>query len=160
LAWSLPWVPLGTDLRTIDTAANQATAAAALDAFAATWEDRYRAVVKLRRAHWAEFIPFLAFPPEVRRLIYTTDDRERERPAAAGSRNRGQFPSGQVARKVLYWQSATWRNSAARTPGSAALGGNKRSRRSRSTSTVESQPHGHRMRECLAIGFLRVQRSR
>jgi Transposase, Mutator family len=63
LAWSLPWVPLSTDLRTIDTAANQASAAAALDAFAATWEDRYRAIVKLRRAHWAEFIPFLAFPP-------------------------------------------------------------------------------------------------
>jgi putative transposase len=35
-------------------------------------------------------------------VIYTTDDRERERPAAAGSRNRGQFPSEQVARKVLY----------------------------------------------------------
>ena len=39
--------------------------AAALEAFAATWEQRYPAIVKLWRAHWSEFIPFLAFPPEV-----------------------------------------------------------------------------------------------
>jgi transposase-like protein len=29
--------------------------------------------VKLWRAHWAEFTPFLAFPPDVRRVIYTTN---------------------------------------------------------------------------------------
>ena len=33
----------------------------------------YPAIVKLWRAHWAEFAPFLAFPPEVRRVIYTTN---------------------------------------------------------------------------------------
>jgi transposase-like protein len=30
--------------------------------------------VKLWRAHWEQFTPFLAFPPEVRRVIYTTDE--------------------------------------------------------------------------------------
>jgi Transposase, Mutator family len=48
--------------------------AAALEAFAAAWEQRYPAIVRLWRAHWAEFVPFLAFPPEVRRMIYTTDE--------------------------------------------------------------------------------------
>jgi transposase-like protein len=51
----------------IYTAADEAAAAAALEAFAATWGERYPAIVKLWRAHWEQFIPFLAFPPEVRR---------------------------------------------------------------------------------------------
>jgi len=79
------WVPLARDLRPVYTAADETAAAAALEAFAAAWGDRYPAIVKLWRAHWAEFIPFLAFPPEVRRVIYTTNliwvD---ERPAAEG----------------------------------------------------------------------------
>jgi hypothetical protein len=68
------WVPLAKDLRAIYTAADQAAAAAALEAFAATWGERYPAIIKLWRAHWQEFVPFLAFPPEVRRVIYTTDE--------------------------------------------------------------------------------------
>jgi transposase-like protein len=68
------WAPLAKDLRTIYTAADEATAAAALEALAATWEGRYPAIIKLWRAHWQEFVPFLAFPPEVRRVIYTTDE--------------------------------------------------------------------------------------
>jgi putative transposase len=68
------WAPLAKDLRLIYTAADEATAATALQAFAAAWEGRYPAIIKLWRAHWSEFIPFLAFPPEVRRVIYTTDE--------------------------------------------------------------------------------------
>jgi Transposase, Mutator family len=68
------WAPLARDLRPVYTAADEASAAAAaLEAFAGQWEDRYPAIVKLWRAHWEEFTPFLAFPPEVRRVIYTTD---------------------------------------------------------------------------------------
>ena len=55
-------------------AADQAAAAAALEDLAAAWGGRYPAIIKLWRAHWAEFTPFLAFPPEVRRVIYTTDE--------------------------------------------------------------------------------------
>jgi hypothetical protein len=66
--------PLTKDLKQIYTAPDEAAAAAALEAFAATWGERYPAIVKLWRAHWSEFTPFLAFPPEVRRVIYTTDE--------------------------------------------------------------------------------------
>ena len=48
-------------------------AAAARDAFTAAWQPRYPAIVRLWRAHWAEFTPFLPFPPEVRKVIYTTN---------------------------------------------------------------------------------------
>ena len=97
------WVPLTKDLRTIYTAADAAAAAAALEAFAASWEARYPAIVKLWRAHWSEFTPFLAFPPEVRKVIYTTNLIESMNARLRKvTRNRGQFPSEQAALKVLY----------------------------------------------------------
>jgi len=95
------WAPLTRDLRTIYTAADEA--AAALEAFATAWQDRYPAIIKLWRAHWAEFTPFLAFPPEVRRVIYTTNLIESMNARLwKVTRNRGQFPSEQAALKVLY----------------------------------------------------------
>ena len=97
------WVPLTRDLKLIYTAADEAAAAAALEAFTARWEARYPAIVKLWRAHWAEFTPFLAFPPEVRRVIYTTNLIESMNARLRKvTRNRGQFPSEQAALKVLY----------------------------------------------------------
>ena len=97
------WAPLTRDLRPVYTAADETAAAAALEAFAAAWEGRYPAIVKLWRAHWAEFTPFLAFPPEVRRVIYTTNLIESMNARLRKvTRNRGQFPSEQAALKVLY----------------------------------------------------------
>ena len=97
------WTPLAKDLKVIYTAADEAAAAAALEAFAAAWEQRYPAIVRLWRAHWNEFIPFLAFPPEVRRVIYTTNLIESMNARLRKvTRNRGQFPSEQAALKVLY----------------------------------------------------------
>ena len=97
------WVPLSRDLRPVYTAADEQAAAAALEAFAATWEDRYPAIIRLWRAHWQEFVPFLAFPPEVRRVIYTTNLIESMNARLRKvTRNRGQFPSEQAALKVLY----------------------------------------------------------
>jgi putative transposase len=97
------WVPLSRDLRPVYTATGEAAAAAALEDFATAWQDRYPAIVKLWRAHWAEFTPFLAFPPEVRRVIYTTNLIESVNARLRKvTRNRGQFPSEQAALKVLY----------------------------------------------------------
>jgi putative transposase len=97
------WAPLTKDLKLIYTAADEAAAAAALEAVAGQWESRYPAIVKLWRAHWSEFTPFLAFPPEVRRVIYTTNLIESMNARLRKvTRNRGQFPSGQAALKVLY----------------------------------------------------------
>ena len=97
------WVPLARDLRPVYTAPDEAAAAAALEEFAAAWGDRYPAIVKVWRAHWAEFTPFLAFPPEVRRVIYTTNLIESVNSRLRKvTRNRGQFPSEQAALKVLY----------------------------------------------------------
>ncbi len=97
------WVSLTQSLRPIYQAADEQAAAAQLDLFAEKWQKRYPAIVKLWRAHWAEFVPFLAFPPEVRRVIYTTNLIESMNARLRKvTRNRGQFPSEQAVLKVLY----------------------------------------------------------
>ena len=97
------WPALAKDLKAIYTATDEAAAAAALEAFAEAWEQRYPAIVRLWRAHWSEFTPFLAFPPKVRRVVYTTNLIESVNSRLRKvTRNRGQFPSEQAALKVLY----------------------------------------------------------
>ena len=87
----------------IYTATDEAAATTALDAFAQKWQQRYPAIVKLWRSHWAEFTPFLAIPPDVRRVIYTTNLIESINARLRKvTRNRGQFPTEQAALKVLY----------------------------------------------------------
>jgi putative transposase len=97
------WTPLTQSLRPIYTAVDETAAGAALDAFAERWERRYPAIVRLWRSHWEQFTPFLAFPPEVRRVIYTTNLIESINARLRKvTRNRGQFPSEQAVLKVLY----------------------------------------------------------
>jgi putative transposase len=97
------WPALTKDLKAIYTATDEGAAAAAFEAFADRWEQRYPAIVRLWRAHWAEFTPFLAFPPDVRRVIYTTNLIESVNARLRKvTRNRGQFPSEQAVLKVLY----------------------------------------------------------
>ena len=97
------WTPLTQCLRPIYTAVDETAAVAALDALETRWGTRYPAIVRLWRGRWEQFVPFLAFPLEVRRVIYTTNLIEsmnaRLRKA---TRNRGQFPSEQAVLKVLY----------------------------------------------------------
>src|SRR2546423_5114955 len=66
------WAPLAKDLRAIYTAADEAAAAAALEAFAASWGERYPAIIKLWRGPSCEVTPLLSFPPPGRKMSYTT----------------------------------------------------------------------------------------
>jgi transposase-like protein len=76
---------------------------AALEVFAQARQQRYPAIVRLWRAHWAEFTPFLGFPPQVRRVIYTTNLIESLNARLRKvTRNRGRFPSEQAALTVLH----------------------------------------------------------
>jgi transposase-like protein len=91
-------------LRAIYTAPTEQAAEQALEVFAASeLGERYPAVVRTWRAAWSEFTPYLAFPPAIRTVVYSTNMVEsinsRLRKA---TRNRGHFPSEQAALKVLY----------------------------------------------------------
>jgi putative transposase len=97
------WPALTKDLRSVYTAVDETAAAAALEEFAERWQPRYPAIVRLWRAHWSEFVPFLAFPPAVRKVVYTTNLIESINSRLRKvTRNRGQFPSEQAALKELY----------------------------------------------------------
>ena len=63
----------GKDLRPVYTAPTEAAAAARFEEFAQRWGDRYPAVVRLWRSAWGEFIPFLDYDVEIRRVLCSTN---------------------------------------------------------------------------------------
>ncbi|MEU2013878.1 IS256 family transposase [Nocardia sp. NPDC019302] len=64
---------------------------------------KYPAIGRTWRSAWPEFVPFLAFPPELRRVVYSTNLIESINARLRKvTRNRGHFPSEQAAIKVLY----------------------------------------------------------
>jgi putative transposase len=107
---SLRWVnykdrkKVAAQLRLIDAAPSEAAARDALDA----WTDsdvgrQYPAIRRQWEAAWEQVIPFFAFPPEVRKVIYTTNMIEsinyRLRKI---SKTRGHFPTDEALIKLLY----------------------------------------------------------
>jgi len=94
---------MAKDLRPIYTAINAETAALRLEGFAEKWQGKYPAAVKLWRNAWNEFIPFLDYDVESRKIICTTNAIEslnaRYRRAV---RARGHFPNDDAALKCLY----------------------------------------------------------
>ena len=78
-------------------------AAVALDAFEAEWGHQYRTVVRIWRGHWDNIIPFFQFPPEIRKVIYTTHAIESLNMSLRKlTRNRRIFPNDESACKALY----------------------------------------------------------
>ncbi len=97
------WGQITKALRIVYTAPTVEAAQARFDEFAEDWGDRYPVIINMWRNAWEQFTPFLAFPPEIRRVVYTTNAIEslnsRFRHA---TRRRGHFPHEQAALKVLY----------------------------------------------------------
>jgi Transposase, Mutator family len=80
----------------------EAAALEALASFAAAWEARYPAIVRLWEHAWAEFVPFLAFDREIRTVIATTNAIESLNARFRRSvKARGHFPNEQAALKHL-----------------------------------------------------------
>jgi putative transposase len=91
------------DLRPIYTAPNEAAAVLALDRFAETWGKTYPWCVKSWRANWDELATCFAYPPEVRKLIYTTNAIESfHRQLRKVTKTKAAFPTDDALRKQLY----------------------------------------------------------
>jgi putative transposase len=103
LASRRDWDALKRDLKPIYTAVNADAARAALDDLAERWGQRYGAIIRLWHNAWDEFIPFLDYDTEIRRVICSTNAIEslnaRYRRAVKA---RGHFPTEQAALKCLY----------------------------------------------------------
>jgi len=90
-------------LKPIYTAPSLSAAEQAMDHFEDTYGAVYPGIVKLWRDSWDRFVPFLAYPVEIRRVVYTTNMIESINfQLRKATRNRGAFPSDRSALKLLY----------------------------------------------------------
>ena len=95
---------LAAAIKPIYTAVSAEAAEAELDAFAqGPWGQRFPTVVSAWRRAWDKVIPFFAFPPEVRRVIYTTNAIESVNARLRKIiKTRGHFPSDDAATKLIW----------------------------------------------------------
>jgi putative transposase len=96
--------PLAIALRPIYTAPTAEAASAALEAFEhGPWGKKFPTIVAAWRRAWTRIIPFFAFPPEVRRLIYTTNALESVHAQLRKIiKTRGHFPNDEAATKLIW----------------------------------------------------------
>lgn len=97
------WDAIAKALRPVYTAPTESAALERFLEFSETWGAKYPAIVKLWENAWAEFVPFLAFDAEIRKVVCSTNAIEsvnaRIRRAV---RARGHFPNEQAALKCVY----------------------------------------------------------
>jgi putative transposase len=91
------------DLRAIYRAENAEAAQERLAEFEAKWGSRYPAVGQAWRRSWEHVVPLFAFPPAIRKMIYTTNAVESlHRSLRKIIKTRGSFPTDEAATKLLY----------------------------------------------------------
>jgi putative transposase len=106
---SLKYVPrrereqVARDLKPIYTAIDADAAERELERFDNKWGQRFPVITRAWLDAWEHVIPFLAFPPEVRRVIYTTNAIEAlNRQLRKALKTKGHFPNEDAARKLIY----------------------------------------------------------
>jgi putative transposase len=106
---SLKYVPrrereqVARDLKPIYTAVDQDAAQAALEAFDDKWGARFPVITQAWLNAWEYVTPFLSFPPELRRVVYTTNAIEAlNRQLRKAIKTKGHFPNEEAARKLIY----------------------------------------------------------
>jgi len=91
------------DLKAIYRAENAEAASERLTEFEAMWGARYPAIGEAWRRAWEHVIPLFAFPPDIRKMIYTTNAVESlHRSLRKIIKTRGSFPNDEAAMKLLY----------------------------------------------------------
>lgn len=96
--------PLAVALRAIYTAPSAELALSALDAFEhGAWGQHFPTIVAAWRRAWSRVIPFFAFPPEIRRVLYTTNALESVHAQLRKIiKTRGHFPHDDAATKLIW----------------------------------------------------------
>ena len=94
---------VAVDLRAIYGAVTADQAAVQLDAFEEKWAGKYASIAPAWRRAWQEVIPFFAFDPAIRKIIYTTNAIESlNRVIRKSIKTRGSFPTDDAATKLIY----------------------------------------------------------
>jgi len=90
-------------LKPIYDAENEGAAQQALAAFEERWRQKYPTIAKQWRARWSEIVPFLAYPMEVRRILYTTNIIESlNAQLRKVLKPKGHFPTDEAVSKILF----------------------------------------------------------
>ena len=90
-------------IKAIYRAENADAALQRLEEFEAQWGKRYPAIGQAWRRSWQHVIPFFAFAPSIRKMIYTTNAVEAlNRSLRKIIKTRGSFPNDEAALKLLY----------------------------------------------------------
>jgi len=91
------------DLKRIYQSATVAEAEQKLQEFETQWSDAYPSIAQIWRRNWDRIIPFFDYPPEIRRIIYTTNAIESVNMSLRKiTKNRGSFPSDEALSKLFY----------------------------------------------------------
>src|SRR5271155_2135833 len=91
------------DLKSSYRATTEEEAERQLAIFAERWDKRYPSISALWRRNWQGVIPFFQFPPEIRKIVYTTNAIESLNMSLRKAiKTRGAFPSEEAALKVMY----------------------------------------------------------
>jgi putative transposase len=102
VSWKLRKV-VAADLKTIYAAATVDEAKIRLQEFDDKWGSDYPTIVKSWRSNWPRITPFFDYPPEIRRIIYTTNAIESVNMSLRKiTKNRGSFPSDDALLKLFY----------------------------------------------------------
>jgi putative transposase len=90
-------------LRPVYAAENEEAAQRALAVFEERWGTKYPTIAKQWRARWSEIVPFLAYPREIRRVLYTTNTIESLNfQLRKVLKPKGHFPTDEAVAKILY----------------------------------------------------------
>jgi len=90
-------------LKPIYTASSESAALEELNQFETIWGDRYPLIVRSWRNNWAEISTFFKYPPEIRKLIYTTNMIESyHRQLRKVTKGKSIFPTDEALLKMLY----------------------------------------------------------
>jgi putative transposase len=94
---------VATDLKKIYASATEAEAEQRLAEFAAKWDEKFPMISRSWRSNWPRVIPFFAHPPEIRRVIYTTNAIESLNMSLRKvTKTRSSFPNDEAVLKLLY----------------------------------------------------------
>ena len=94
---------LMADLKKVYTAATEEAALDALDSFAAAWDSKYPKISKSWYENWPNLSTYFKFPPELRKLIYTTNTIEGfNRQLKKVTKAKSVFPTDDSLFKMLY----------------------------------------------------------
>jgi len=94
---------VAADLKKIYSSATAEEAEQRLAEFEAKWDDEYPPIGQAWRRNWSRIIPFFDYPPEIRKVIYTTNAIESVNMSLRKlTKNRGSFPSDEALTKLFY----------------------------------------------------------